>query len=64
MLCSTVEKLNADMFGTKSKCPDYPFFRGFKLSNASCLGSRDSVLFIEASLFQGVHIYGFHSFQL
>ena len=58
--------MNADMFGTISKCPDYQgvLFQGFELSNASYLGSRDSVLFIEVSLFQGVHIYGFHSFQL
>ena len=48
--------------GTILKCPDYQsdsFCSGFELSKVSCLGYRDSVLFIEVSLLQEVHIQGF-----
>ena len=31
-----------------------------RISNVSFLGPRDSVLFIEVSVFQGVRISGFH----
>ena len=32
--------------------------------NVSFLGPRDSVLFIEVSVFHGVHILGFHCIQI
>ena len=54
----TVKSLNADTSRTVLKYPNYQgvFFQGFELSRVSCLGPRDSVLFIEVSLFQEVHI--------
>ena len=54
----TVKSLNADTSRTVLKYPNYQgvFFQGFELSRVSYLGPRDSVLFIEVSLFQEVHI--------
>ena len=48
-----MESLSAGIFETVLKCPDYQgvLFRGFELSEVSCLGPRNSVMFIEVFLF-------------